>query len=117
MKFKKELYSKTALIKAAYNYTDRAYVHLDADTEYYYVEIESKNEEFEISEKEFINEMLAQSVRHEVYCQTKNVRELMLARALSTSLVANESLIEDDSMDKFSEDEILRDWFEVHEEN
>lgn len=31
LKYNKELYSKIALIKAAYNFTDRAYVHLDAD--------------------------------------------------------------------------------------
>ena len=31
LKFNKELYSKTALIKAAYNFTDKAYVHLDSD--------------------------------------------------------------------------------------
>lgn len=34
MKFRKELYSKVSLIKAAYNFTDQAYVHLDADKEY-----------------------------------------------------------------------------------
>lgn len=28
MKFRRELYSKIALIKAAYNYTDIAYIHL-----------------------------------------------------------------------------------------
>ena len=36
LKYNKELYSKIALIKAAYNFTDRAYVHLDADKKYYY---------------------------------------------------------------------------------
>ena len=35
LKFNKELYSKTALIKAAYNFTDKAYVHLDSDDKYY----------------------------------------------------------------------------------
>ena len=34
LKFNKELYSKIALIKAAYNYTDIAYLHLDADEKY-----------------------------------------------------------------------------------
>lgn len=36
IKFNRELYSKTALIKASYNFTDQAYVHLDADENYYY---------------------------------------------------------------------------------
>lgn len=80
MKFNREMYSKIALIKAAYNFTDKAYIHLDADDNYYYVTIEPKEDE-EVSEKDFINEMLTQSVRHEVYQQTKNIRELLLARA------------------------------------
>ena len=44
LKYNRELYSKIALIKAAYNFTDRAYVHLDADEKYYYVSLNAKNE-------------------------------------------------------------------------
>ena len=98
MKFKKELYSKIALIKAAYNFTDKAYVHLDADEIYYYVSVERKMQESEIDEKSFINEMLAQSVRHEVYKETKNIRELLMARAMATSLVADENMIEENEV-------------------
>lgn len=117
MKFKKELYSKIALIKAAYNFTDKAYVHLDADEIYYYVSVERKMQESEIDEKSFINEMLAQSVRHEVYKETKNIRELLMARAMATSLVADENMIEENEVsDEFSETEILKDWFEENEE-
>lgn len=86
MKFRKELYSKVSLIKAAYNFTDQAYVHLDADTEYFYVSIEPKHAGYEISKPDFINEKLTQSVRHEVYQQTKNIRELLLARAMASSV-------------------------------
>ena len=71
LKFSKELYSRTALIKAAYNFTDMAYIHLDADDHYYYVFISAKEDGKSISEKDFINEMLSQSVRHVVYKQTK----------------------------------------------
>lgn len=118
MKFCKELYSKVALIKAAYNYTDDAYVHLDADDNYFYVTLESKRKGFEISEQEFINEMLAQSVRHEVYQQTKNIRELLLARAMATSIVVDEELVDDPEVDDtFSENEILKDWFVANEES
>ena len=44
LKYNRELYSKIALIKAAYNFTDRAYVHLDADEKYYYVSLNANNE-------------------------------------------------------------------------
>ena len=116
MNFSKELYSKIALIKAAYNFTDNAYVHLDADDRYYYVAIEPKCPDYKVSEQEFINEMLTQSIRHEVYQQTKNIRELLLARAMATSVIVDENLIDDnDGEDSFTESEILRDWFEANE--
>ena len=37
LKFDKSLYSRISLIKAAYNFTDIAYLHLDSDNKYYYV--------------------------------------------------------------------------------
>lgn len=112
MRFCKELYSKIALIKAAYNFTDKAYVHLDADDMYYYVTVEPKDLEKGVSEQEFINEMLTQSVRHEVYQQTKNIRELLLARALASSLIVDEELVDDGNCDgAFAENDILKDWF------
>lgn len=117
LKYNRELYSKIALIKAAYNFTDRAYVHLDADENYYYVSLNAKNEKEEISDAEFENEILTQSTRHEIYLQTKNIRELMLARAVATSVVVPKD--EDESSDseteqQFSEDEILKDWFDTN---
>lgn len=118
MKFCKELYSKIALIKAAYNFTDKAYIHLDSDDNYYYVTIEPKNSECTVTEQEFINEMLTQSVRHEVYQQTKNIRELILARAMATSVIIDEEMIDDvECSDSFKEEEILKDWFVTNEES
>lgn len=118
MKFKRELYSKIALIKAAYNFSDIAYIHLDADEDYYYVTIQPKNDETVIDENEFINEMLTQSVRHEIYQQTKNIRELLLGRAMATSVIVDETLFEDTTThDAFGENEILKDWFEDNEES
>lgn len=116
LKFNRELYSKVALIKAAYNFTDSAYIHLDADNEYYYVSIEPKDPAFIISESDFVNEMLSQAVRHEIYIQTKAIRELMLARAMATSVVTkDDDLLLDGSNEVFSEDEILKDWFVENE--
>lgn len=117
LKYNRELYSKIALIKAAYNFTDKAYVHLDADKNYYYVSISEKDGKEEISDIEFENEILAQSARHEIYLQTKSIRELILARAIATSVVVSKD--EDESSNskieqEFSEDEILKDWFDTN---
>lgn len=118
MKFRRELYPKIALIKAAYNYTDRAYVHLDADDAYYYVSLEPKQAGCEVSEQDFLNEILTQSVRHEVYQQTKNIRELLLARAMASSVIVDEALVdENEESSSFSESEILKDWFAANEDS
>lgn len=113
--FKKELYPKIALLKAAYNFTDKAYIHLDADDDFYYVSISLK-ENMQITEEEFINEMLSQSLRHEVYLQTKNIRELLVARAMASSVVTetDEEYICGET-EQFTENEILNNWFDTHE--
>lgn len=118
-RFDKTLYSRIAVLKASYNYTNKAYVHLDSDEEYYIVELEMKQDEDNVSEKEFENEMLAQSVRHEIYLQTKNIRELMLARALATTVVADIDVEEESELqeDEYSENEILKDWFSADDES
>ena len=119
MKFHKELYPKVALIKAAYNFTDTAYVHLDADDDYYYVTLIPKGaEDDKVDERRFVNEMLAQCVRHEVYLQTKNIRELLLARAMATSVIVDEDAVDADDQDEaFAEEDILQDWLSAHEDN
>ena len=116
LKFRKSLYPKEALLKASYSFIDKAFIHLDADDEYYFVYIEGKTYDTEVSEKEFENEMLTQSVRHEVYLETKHIRELLLARALATSVVADtDSITSDVSDDKYREEDILKDWFSTND--
>ena len=113
--FKKELYPKIALLKAAYNFTDKAYIHLDADEESYYVSL-SLRDNMQITEKEFINEILSQSLRHEIYLQTKNIRELLVARAMASSVVTEtdeETICQE--TEQFTENDILNNWFDTHE--
>ena len=96
LKFKKDLYPKVVLLKAAYNFTDIAYLHLDADEDYYYVAITPKDGHAEITAGEFENEILAQSVRH------------------ATTVLA-EKEITDEAPEipetQYSEEDILKDWF------
>lgn len=121
LKFAKELYPKIALIKTAYNFTDRAFLHLDADKDYFYISVETKPGYEKIKDGEIINEMLCQSVRHEIYSETKNIRELLLARAMATSVVLPDDSIQERSADtqnaEFDDKDILRDWFEINDKN
>lgn len=48
--FSKEIYNKEALLKAAYSYTDKAYLHISVDAKNYYVDISPKSEDDRIDE-------------------------------------------------------------------
>ena len=113
-RFSKEIYSKEALLKSAYRFTDIAYLHLDVDHEYYYVTIELKNTNTSISEQEFQNALLAEMVRLCVSHQTKNVRELILARAFSSTII-EEVPIEQPPDNDYNINEILTDWFDKYD--
>lgn len=58
-KFNRNLYSKEAMLKAAYRFTDKAYIHLDIEDEYFIVNISLKNNNTAINENDFKNEILA----------------------------------------------------------
>ena len=98
MKFSKEMYPKIALIKSAYTFTDRAYVHLDADDGYYYVDLREKPGYTSIDENEFVNEMMCQCARHEIYQQTKALREMLVARAIASTVIQDYSQVELDEL-------------------
>lgn len=123
MKYSKEMYPKIALIKSAYSFLDRAYVHLDSDELYYHVDLHAKPGQPDVSEDEFDNEMLCQCAKHAVYQQTKTLRELLVARAMASTVVQEPLMAEPDSKipgvvgeeDAILAAEILRDWFDSDE--
>ena len=111
------MYPKTALIKAAYNFTDKAYIHLYADEKNYNVNLTSKDNEV-VSEDEFVNEMMCQTARYEIYLRTKNIRELLTARAMASTLIENPSSNANAICDLADyEKDILSDWFDLHDKN
>ncbi|MBR5768966.1 MAG: His-Xaa-Ser system protein HxsD, partial [Clostridia bacterium] len=75
LKFKIDLYPTIVLLKSAFSFTDRAYVHLDEREGYYFVELTPKEAAAPFDDREFINEMLFQTVRQEVSRKTKTKRE------------------------------------------
>ena len=94
--FDKRLYSKEALMKAAYRFTDMFYIHLSIQGDNYIVSLLPKHSGT-ISEEEFKNELLAQMVR-------------MIEQDDFQLDKKNESIEEE-----FTQDQILKDWFELNE--
>ncbi len=108
------MYSRDSLIKAAYHFTDNYYVYLDADMQYYYVELNPKeNSLLDIVEDDFINELLAQSVRETIYKKTANIRELILGRAFASTILEGNEPNEEITPkgEKIDEKGIFEDWF------
>lgn len=115
IKLSKEIYNREAIIKAAYQFTDRLFVSIDTDRDYYYVKLDPKNKhDLGNIEQEFQNEVLIQTTRYNIMMQTKNIREIIIGRALASTIVdeSDAGFIDDES---FNAEEILQDWFEKHD--
>jgi len=114
--YKKELYPKVAIIKAAYHLLDRGYVHIDMDEDSFLVQVTAKPSCSENDLKlELDNEILAQAVRFYIYEQTHEIRDILVARAMASTIINAEP--EEDTAQESNErlDEILKDWFDKHE--
>lgn len=120
IQYDKEFYSKEALLKAAYHFTDRAYVYLGVEDGSFFVDFTAKDGaqfDKEKLENEFKNELLAQVIHQTVSRETTVLRELLVARALSSTMVdegissdAVESPMTEDAQDEL--DAIAKDWFD-----
>lgn len=111
----KDLYPKTVILKSAYTFTDRAFIYISQNDNNYIINIEGKDGDVDY-EKEFKNELLSQALRYDVVEKTKNVRELIISRALASTVIDNdEPVIEYE--ENTIEDEILKDWFDSNENN
>ena len=120
IRYNKELYSKEALLKAAYHFTDKAYVYLGVEEDSFFVDFAEKDGlpfDEEALEQAFKNELLAQVIHQTVSRETMVLRELLVARALSSTLVEEgtpsnvaESPMTEDALDEL--DAIAKDWFD-----
>ncbi len=119
----KELYSSTSVLKAAYTFLGEAYFHISENGSCWDVGIEAKDSSRSSAlSADFENELIAQAVRERVFQQTKSIREMLVARAITSTMIDTEDTllrIQEEGQD-ISEDEldtILKSWFDQHEIN
>ena len=118
LRFKEKLYPREAVMKAAYHFIDRCYIHVDTCDEEYVIDITSKDDSnADTVAFEFENELLAQTVRYQVYLQTHTIREILMARAMSSTITGSNTKLENEQLPDSIEnlDSILTDWFEKNE--
>ena len=119
LRFNKDLYPKEAVMKAAYHFIDRCYLHVDVVDGAFIIQLTAKDDQ-DISNisNEFENELLAQAVRFQVYNQTHVLREVLMARAMSSTITGDNTELTRDQLpnDLDQLGNILMDWFEKNEQ-
>ena len=110
-----KIYPKEAVLKAAYAFIDDYYIHIQLDNDMYQIDFTPKKENMSDSViSQFENELLSATIRLQVYQQTHVLREIMLGRAMaSTMIMDDESVDLSETEDNNSEalGDILKDWF------
>lgn len=113
LKIKKELYSKQVILKAAYHFTDSAYIYLDCSEDEYIVSIKPKKDASNslITADEFSNELIAQAARESVFMQSEEIRKLILGRAFASTLIEDNPEDTED-MTSVDDDSLFEDWYD-----
>ena len=120
-KVDKTLFLAQVVLKAAYAFLETDYIHIEEDEAHWIVQMSAKPGTIpENRTAEFENELLSQAVRFQVFRQTKSIREILLARAMTSTMVDQEDPIgkiqsEQDDISSDELEQILTDWFDKNE--
>ena len=113
---KKSVYSLKAIFRASYIYTDHYYIGIDEEEDCYLVFLTSKTEG--ITDKQvvggFQNELLHQGIRSVVEAETKQIRELIVTRALYSAFIPEEVSFssETENEEELKLEDIAKAWYD-----
>ena len=118
IKLSEEIYPKESILKAAYRFSGDYQIFLDKKEGYFFLEINSKEGKDindAILESEIKRELIAQAARHSIVQQTQDLRNIIVARALASTIIDDSDNGYISERDMRAED-ILSDWFEKYDE-
>lgn len=115
-KVDKGLYPLKAIYRAAYLYTDKYYIGLDQTEKEYIIKFSGKKKHCDYDDVgQFQNELLNQSLKMALSNDTREIRELIVTRALYSSFLPEELDKNDDreeSSEEYNLEEIAKAWYE-----
>lgn len=112
--FDKGIYDRRALLKAAFRFTDRSYIHLNQNETQWIVTWREK-EGASVDSGEFENELIAQNLRLQLLEENADLRKILLARAMASTVIQEEpGEPEEEAGIVQDETRILRGWFDEH---
>lgn len=125
-----KIYNLSIIKKALYNFIDDGYFILnyadadaDADTIIAKIFLKEHTTNKELFVKELYNELFNESIRFDVMKQTKNIRELILGRALYSTCIDTEKNENEEKNEMQTDDNnyninnIAVNWFEGNNKN
>lgn len=112
----KELYPLRAIYRAAYLFTDKYYIGLDQKEEVYIIKFSAKDRKCDYDDVgSFQNELLNQSLKSVLSDNTREIRELIVTRALYSSFLPEkneEAVATSETLEtEYDLDEIARAWY------
>ena len=112
----KEVYPLKAIYRAAYLFTDKYYIGLDQTEETYIIKFSGKEKTCDYDDVgAFQNELLNQNLTLALSNDTREIRELIVTRALYSSFLPEENeevSISETSEQEYDLDEIAKAWYE-----
>lgn len=115
----KDIYPLVSVKKALTNFMEETYIKLKDNNDEIIVQMvlqESKTDLEKII-GEFYNELLRESLRYNIAIETKNLRELIVGRALYTTCIdldENQEEKNEDIEETYNLDEIAVNWFDKY---
>lgn len=115
----RELYDREVVLKTAYIFTEKAYLHIESNEDNWIIHMKMKPGMAAVSPAEFENALISEMVRLSVYRRTHTLRELLMGKALSTSVIEHDNPIREIAGEQETSQEelqdILQDWFDKNE--
>ena len=112
----KEVYPLKAIYRAAYLFTDKYYIGLDQTEETYIIKFSGKEKTCDYDDVgAFQNELLNQNLKLALSNDTREIREVIVTRALYSSFLPEENeevSISETSEQEYDLDEIAKAWYE-----
>ena len=111
MRFDKAIYEKQVLLKAAYSFIDRVYIHLSQSETEWIVSWKLKGD-CRLDPQEFENELIQQQLRFQLIIESSDLRKILLGRAMASTLIEKPSEAKPAIIGNHSANDILRGWFD-----
>ena len=115
----KDIYPLVSVKKALTNFMEETYIKLKDNNDEIIVQMVLQESKTDLEKLigEFYNELLRESLRYNIAIETKNLRELIVGRALYTTCIdleENQEEKNEDIEETYNLDEIAVNWFDKY---